>query len=217
MNQRNVCIVGLAAVVTVLAGCAAQYRDQSACVAEMRSRLDGTSKGELKVTHRAVSYRGSRVVIEGELQPASGATAASAPAAASAAGTSSDAQTPATALAAAGTESAPAASTSPMTSTTSRPASGSPQAATASAAVAASAPASASAPVAASAPAKAAASAQPKPTTPVGRLLAHFSHAKRKTTATAAECTFGDAGLTSFRWLAPADLAKTTPAPAHGS
>lgn len=198
MNHRNVCIVGLAAVAAVLAGCADQYRNPNACVAQMRSRLDQTSQGELKVTHRSVSYRGLRVVVEGQIEGAAVASAAASGVAAQSAGT----QTTATALAATGSETAPAASTSPMTSTASRPSSGAGQ------------PASASAPAAASAPASA--PPQPKPTTPVGKLVAHFSHPK-KTRATAAECTFDASGLKTFRWLAPADLAKTTPAPQSGS
>lgn len=162
MNQRNVCTVGLAAVAAVLAGCAAQYQNSRSCVAEMYSRLDGTSLGELRVMHRAVSYRGQRVVIEGQLRRAAAPAGASAAAENHAAG------------AAASTQAAGAA----------KPA------------------------AAASAPAPA------HPTTPVGKLAAHFTH-PHPTTPTAAECTFDESGLTSFRWLAPAVLAKTTPAPAH--
>jgi hypothetical protein len=141
MNQRNVCIVGLAAVATLLSGCAAQYGNPSACVTEMRSRLDKTSTDQLKITHRATSYRGQRVVIEGQLERASAPAAASAPAVAP--------------------------------------------------------------------------SPQPKPTTPVARLLARFPHTQQKTMPAAAECTFDKSGMTSFRWLAPPVLAKTTPAPTH--
>jgi len=185
MNSRNVSIAGLAAVATVLAGCAAQYRNPSSCVDEMRSRLDGTSKGALTVTHRAVSYRGQRVVIEGRLDPASGAAAAR-PASAP------DAGTPATALAASGSETAPAASASTLHRAA--PASG------------------ASAPEAASKSATAAKPPQPQPATPIDALLAHFRHHTQKVTLAAAECTFDASGLTSFHWLAPPALAKTTPA-----
>ena len=163
MNQRNVCIVGLAAVVTVLAGCAAQYRNPGSCVAQMHDRLDETQHGKLTITNRAVSYRGQRVVIEGRLD------GAMAPASAASAST---------AVAASG--------------------------------AAAAAPSSA---------AQAKAQPQPHPTTPVGALVAHFTHFARphKTTSVAAECTFDESGLTSFRWLAPAALAKTTPAPARSN
>lgn len=192
MNQRNVCIVGLAAVAAVLAGCAAQYRNPSSCVAEMHSRLDETQHGELTVTDRAVSYRGQRVVIEGRLEQAGAPTAASAPA-------SAHAQTPATALAGSGTETAPAASASTTTVATA-------------ATSASTSPSGAAHAAAASTPAQ----AKPHPTTPVGALVAHFAH-PHKTTPVAAECTFGESGLTSFRWLAPPALAKTTPAPAHSN
>lgn len=176
LNHRNVCLVGLAAVITVLAGCAAQYRNPDACVAEMRGRLDETSNDGLKITNRAVSYRGQRVVIEGRLGRAL------APDAASAAGGAARGQTSAS------TASATQAAASTL-------------------------PASAAKPEAASA--AGAAPDREKPTTPVGALVAHFSRSG-KATPVAAECTFDESGLTSFRWLAPAALAKTTPAPAHG-
>jgi hypothetical protein len=108
MNTRKACLAGLAAVAAVLAGCAAQYRNPSACEQEMRHRLVDASQGELSVTHRAVSYRGGRVVVEGTLEKApeaaAGEHAASAPAVASAA-----------AAAAAKAASAPAATPKPTT------------------------------------------------------------------------------------------------------
>jgi len=142
MNTRTVRFIGLAAVATLLAGCAAQYGHPNACEQEMRQRLADTSQqGPLTVTHRAVSWRGQRVVIEGHL-----ASTVGAPNAASAG------------------------------------------------------------------------KAQPKPTTPVA-IIEHDLGVKKPTfTPAAAECTFDESGLTSFRWLAPAVLAKTTtttPAPAH--
>lgn len=82
MNTRKACILGLAAVAAVLAGCAAQHQNSRACEQEMRRRLVNASQGELSVTHRAVARSGHRVVIEGHLEKvpdaASGAIAASA-------------------------------------------------------------------------------------------------------------------------------------------
>jgi len=202
MNPRNVCIVGLAAVASGLAGCAAQYRNPSACIAEMHSRLDEASKGPLSVTHRAVSYRGRRVVIEGQLEPVAGAAAAASAPAGASGPAAVHTETSATALAATGTETAPVASTSAMAGATSTPTSTS----------ASAAPSTASPTSAATPPAAASIPAQPHPTTPLGALFAHVSH-PHKTTPAVAECTFDESGLTSFRWLAPAALAKTTPAP----
>jgi hypothetical protein len=165
MNTRKACLAGLAAVAAVLAGCAAQYRNPSACEQEMRHRLADGSQGELSVAHRAVSHRGSRVVVEGTLEKTPGAAAgehaASAPVAASAAVNAASA--PVAASAAAKTASAPAAT--------------------------------------------------PKPTTPVAAIVQKLGIKKPERTPTAAECMFDESGLKSFRWLAPAVLAKTTPEP----
>jgi hypothetical protein len=150
MNTRTACFAGLAAVAMVLAGCAAQYRNSSACEQEMRRRLADASQGELSVAHRAVARGGSRVVVEGNLEKVPGAASA-----------------------------VPAASAAVVAS-------------------------------AASAPAAAA----PKPTTPVAALVQRFGSKKPALTPTAAECTFDESALKSFRWLAPAVLAKTTPDPA---
>jgi len=204
MNQRNVCIAGLAAVAAMLSGCAAQYRNPNSCVAEMRSRLDGTPMGSLTVTNRAVSYRGQRVVIEGRFEQTGAPTGASNAASNAGANAASErAQTPATALAGSGTETAPAASASPLTTSV------------ASATSPARSPAADGKAAAVVAAASAAGQPQAHPTTPIGALVAHFSHSQKRTPV-AAECTFDESGLTSFRWLAPAALAKTTPAPAHG-
>lgn len=173
MNKRNVSLVGLAAGVTLLAGCVAQYQNPGACEQEMRTRLTQTSLGELSVTHTAVAYRGERVVIEGHLErgalPASEAVAASA------------------AVAASGAHAATGAS-------------GASSAAVASAASAASGASSTHA-------------AEAKPSTPVELIARKLGLHKTPPTATAAECTYDHTGsLTSFHWLAPAALVKTTPA-----
>ncbi|MBB3256372.1 hypothetical protein F4827_001205 [Paraburkholderia bannensis] len=178
MKKRNVCLVGLAAGATLLAGCVAQYQNPSACEQEMRARLAHASLGDLSVTHRAVAYRGQRVVIEGQLErgmlplesaPASGAVGASSASAATAA---SGAVAKQHATFAAG-------------------------------ASAASVPATASAPQA----------KEPEPTTPIAIIAARLGLHKAPPPQTAAECTYDRTGaLTSFHWLAPAALAKTTPA-----
>jgi hypothetical protein len=170
MNKRNVSLVGLAAGVTLLAGCVAQYQNPGACEQEMRTRLTQTSLGELSVTHTAVAYRGERVVIEGHLErgalPASEAVAASA------------------AVAASGAHAATGASSAEV----------------ASAASAASGASSTHA-------------AEAKPSTPVELIARKLGLHKTPPTATAAECTYDHTGsLTSFHWLAPAALVKTTPA-----
>lgn len=183
MNKRNACFVGLAAAVTLLAGCAAQYRNTSTCEEEMRNRLADTTLGDLKVTHSATTYRGARVVIEGRLEngAASGAVAASAPSAASASAAVSamgqSAQEPPTIT-------APSVQAGALPGTISVP----------------------TAPVAQGA-------AGGKPTTPVAALAAKLGIKKAPVTPTAAECTFNESGLATFRWLAPAPLAKTTPDP----
>jgi hypothetical protein len=138
MNTRTAWFACIAAVAMVLAGCAAQYRNSSACEQEMRRRLVDASQGELSVAHRAVARGGSRVVVEGHLEKA-----------------------PETAAVAA----APAVAT-------------------------------------------------PHATTPVDAFVQKLGINKPQVTPAAAECTFDESALTSFRWLAPATLAKTTPNPA---
>ncbi|HTR08849.1 MAG TPA: hypothetical protein VMJ11_19800 [Paraburkholderia sp.] len=191
MNKRNACFAGLAAAVTLLAGCAAQYRNPDACEEEMRNRLAKTTLGELKVTHSATTYRGTRVVIEGRLEHgAASAVAASSAYAAQAAQTASGAVY--------------ASSAAPVSA---------PQASaiTAPSAVAAVVPGMMAVP---SSPAVATGGgAQDTPTTPVAILAAKLGIRKHPVTAAAAECIFNESGLTAFRWLAPAALAKTTPAP----
>ncbi|WP_321876622.1 hypothetical protein [Paraburkholderia bannensis] len=186
MKKRNACLVGLAAGATLLAGCVAQYQNPSACEQEMRSRLAQTSQGELSVTHTAVAYRGQRVVIEGQLKrgalPASGAVAASAASASSAAAVAA----------------APASAASAASGATAK------QHATFAAGASA-----ASAVVVASAPQ----AEEPKPTTPIAIIVAKLGLHKAPPPQTAAECVYDHTGaLTSFHWLSPAALAKTTPA-----
>ncbi|WP_043201030.1 hypothetical protein [Paraburkholderia acidipaludis] len=192
MNKRKACFVGLAAVVTLLAGCVAQYRNPSTCEDEMRHRFAEASLGALSVTSSGVSYRGQRVVVEGHfdkpLKPAVEASGASAAFAAEAASGASAVSVASAASAASGT---PAA-----------------------AALGASSPAAASgAAVAAAASGASAVKAEPKPGTPVAALAQKLGIKKPAHTPAAAECLFNESGLVSFRWLAPPELAKTTPDP----
>ncbi|WP_322029679.1 hypothetical protein [Paraburkholderia sp. J76] len=189
MNKRNACFAGLAAAVTLLAGCAAQYRNTGSCEEEMRNRLAGTTFGDLKVTHSATTYRGARVVIEGQLEngAASGVVVASAPYGASAS----------------------AASGASAAASATRQSAGEAPAVTAPAVQAGALPGTISVP---SAPTAQGAAGE-KPTTPLAVLVAKLGIKKPVVMPTAAECTFDESGLATFRWLAPAPLAKTTPAP----
>ncbi|WP_395070282.1 hypothetical protein [Paraburkholderia silvatlantica] len=183
MNKRNACFAGLAAAVTLLAGCAAQYRNTSACEEAMRNRLAGTTLGDLKVTHSATTYRGARVVIEGRLEngAASAAVAASAPSASAAAAASATAQSANEAP----TVTAPTVQAAALPGMISVP----------------------TAPVAQSG------APEGQPTTPVAALIAKLGIKKAVVTPAAAECTFNESGLATFRWLAPPKLAKTAPDP----
>lgn len=187
MNKRNACFVGLAAAVTLLAGCAAQYRNTNTCEEEMRNRLADTTLGDLKVTHSATTYRGARVVIEGQLEngAASGAAAASAPSAASASAASAAMSATGQSAQEAPTITAPMVQAGALPGTISIP----------------------------TAPTAQGGAAGGKPTTPVAALAAKLGIKKAVVTPTAAECTFNESGLATFRWLAPARLAKTTPDP----
>lgn len=187
MNKRNACFVGLAAAVTLLAGCAAQYRNTNTCEEEMRNRLADTTLGDLKVTHSATTYRGARVVIEGQLEngAASGAAAASAPSAASASAASAAVSATGQSAQEAPTITAPMVQAGALPGTISIP----------------------------TAPTAQGGAAGGKPTTPVAALAAKLGIKKAVVTPTAAECTFNESGLATFRWLAPAPLAKTTPDP----
>ncbi|HEV3431603.1 MAG TPA: hypothetical protein VG320_27310 [Paraburkholderia sp.] len=188
MKKRNACLVGLAAGATLLAGCVAQYQNPSACEQEMRTRLAQASLGNLSVTHTAAAYRGQRVVIEGQLErgmlpvESTAASSASVASAASAASAATSASAATAASAASGT-----------TATA-----GKQHATFAAGATAASAPAKAD---------------EPKPTTPMAFIAAKLGLHKAAPPQTAAECLYDRTGaLTSFHWLAPAALAKTTPA-----
>jgi hypothetical protein len=184
MKKRNASLVGLAAGVTLLAGCVAQYQNPSACEQEMRARLAHASLGDLSVTHTAVAYRGQRVVIEGQLERGM-VPVESAPASSVAAASSASAATAASPASAASGAAAKQHATFAA------------GASTASAATVASAPAA----------------NEPKPTTPIAILAAKLGLHKAPPPQTAAECTYDHTGaLTSFHWLAPAALAKTTPA-----
>ncbi|WP_233862997.1 hypothetical protein [Paraburkholderia adhaesiva] len=61
--------------------------------------------------------------------------------------------------------------------------------------------------------AAAAAAVKLKPATPAEAVAQKLGIKKPERTPAAAECTFDEAALKSFRWLAPAALAKTTPDP----
>ncbi|CAB3804492.1 hypothetical protein LMG28688_05989 [Paraburkholderia caffeinitolerans] len=209
MNKRKACLVGLTAGATLLAGCVAQYQNPSECEQEMRTRLASASLGALSVTHTAVAYRGKRVVVEGLLDrgalPASGKLSASA--AAAVAGAS------ATTASASGASAASASTASMPTATSTANSTAAVAARGASAPLAASMVSAASGASAASAPA-AAPVAEGKPTTPMAVLAVKLGLHKAPRPSTAAECTYDKTGsLTSFRWLSPGALAKTTPAP----
>jgi hypothetical protein len=201
MNKRKACLVGLTVVATLLAGCVAQYRNPSTCEDEMRNRLAETSLGTLSVADSAVAYRGQRVVVEGHLNkplaPASGASAASAAAAASGASAVSVAEAASEASAVSAASGAQAVA--PRAASSAAAASGVAVAAAASGASGASA-----------------VKAEPKPSTPVAALVQKLGIKKPVLTPAAAECMFNESGLVSFRWLAPPELAKTTPDP-HAS
>ncbi|NIE64008.1 hypothetical protein F3J17_09030 [Burkholderia sp. Ax-1719] len=156
----------------------------------MRARLAHASLGDLSVTHTAVAYRGQRVVIEGQLERGM-VPVESAPASGVAAASSASAAT-------AASPASPASSA------------GAKQHATfAAGASGASAASAVSVTTAASAPQ----ANEPKPTTPIAILAARLGLHKAPPPQTAAECTYDRTGaLTSFHWLAPAALAKTTPA-----
>jgi hypothetical protein len=199
MNKRNACFAGLAVVVTLLAGCAAQLRNTSTCEEEMRNRLATQTLGELKVTHTATTYRGARVVIEGQLDhvplPASEAAVASAASGAKAA------------------QSSQAASASMQTSSSKAASASQASELTAPSATAAMVPGMMAVPTAPAANATGGA----VPTTPMAELAAKLGISKKPLTQAAAECTFNESGLATFRWLAPAALAKTTPDPNAGN
>ncbi|PYE21846.1 hypothetical protein C7410_11235 [Paraburkholderia silvatlantica] len=191
MNKRNACFAGLAAAVTLLAGCAAQYRNTGACEEAMRNRLAGTTLGDLKVTHSATTYRGARVVIEGRLEngAASAAAAASAPSASAASAASSSASATAQSANETPTVTAPTVQAAALPGTISVP----------------------------TAPVAQGGAPEGKPTTPIAALLAKLGIKKTVATPAAAECTFDESGLATFRWLAPPRLAKTTPDPNAGN
>jgi hypothetical protein len=208
MNKRNACLVGLAAGATLLAGCVAQYQNPSACEHEMRSRLADASLGDLSVTHTAVAYRGKRVVVEGllargalpdsaELSPAAIAAVTGAPVLSTVAASDVSAASAPAGAAASGAVVAHGASAS-----------------VAATAPAASGAAAASATSAASAVAPVAPVVESKPTTPMAALALKLGLHKPPRPSVAVECTYDKTGsLTSFRWLSPAALAKTTPGP----
>lgn len=189
MKIRTLCVAGLATVVALTAGCVALYTNPGQCETVMRERLAETPLGAMSVTHTSVAYRGSRVVVEGELpRPASAAVAASA--AVVSAGDSADEGKEADAADAAAASGASAARGEVARASGTSGASND-------VARAASPVGAASAPEAASAPASG--------------FKAWFARLKHKPgKPIAAECTFNESGLTSFRWLAPPELAKTT-------
>ena len=211
MNKRKACLVGLAAAATLLAGCVAQYQNPSECEREMRTRLSSASLGALSVTHTAVAYRGKRVVVEGLLDrgalPVSGGLSASAAAAVA------GAPVGAAASASGASAASVSAASMPASTATSTPTGAATTAHGASAPLAASMVSAASGASAASAPVVAPV-AEAKPTTPMAMLAVKLGLHKAPRPSTAAECTYDKTGsLTSFRWLSPGMLAKTTPAP----
>lgn len=196
MNKRNASLAALAALSTLLAGCAAPYRNMNACEEEMRNRFAAMPVNDFAVSHSATTYSGARVVVEGSLEGTPFADAASEASGAEAASAASGASE--SSASARGS-----ARRSTSDSTISQPATGLPGFAgvptvTKSANSADSADSASDA----------------KPTTPVGVIAKKLGISKPKRTPAAAECTFGTGGnIVSFRWLAPRQLAKTTPDP----
>lgn len=184
---------------TLLAGCTAFYKNTDACEQMMRDkladvtpeRLPDVSLDKLSVSHTGTGIRGSRVVVEGTLshmQTASEVAAANAPKGAS----------DVLAASAVSATSTVGASGAPVGASQANGAAGAASGAAAldtaaSVAAASSVPASgATASVAGAKPAK----------------------PKKVTKIAAVECTFNGLNLSSFRWLAPAELVKSDDAAA---
>lgn len=86
MKMRILPIAGVATAAALLTACTIASRNSGACEQLMRNRLAETSSDTLRVAHRGVAIRGSRVVVEGSIEhvPSASEVAASAPVMASA-------------------------------------------------------------------------------------------------------------------------------------
>lgn len=86
MKMRILPIACVAIAAALLTACTIASRNSGACEQLMRNRLAETSSDTLRVAHRGVAIRGSRVVVEGSIEhvPSASEVAASAAAAASA-------------------------------------------------------------------------------------------------------------------------------------
>jgi hypothetical protein len=208
MNTRVFTLVSAAAALALFAGCTAVYKNSASCENRMRSAASEDAASEtMTISHTGAGIHGSRVVVEGAFEstvPASSVPAIQAdwaglppPPAPSAASAASASESSTAAVAAA----ASAASAAAVTSVAS-PAAPEWQTSTAPMAIlGATAPPYAAAPVESG-------TAKPE--------AAHRGTAKPVKLAipVAMECQFNGESLTSFRWLAPAKLAKRADAAA---
>ena len=179
-------------VAALFAGCTAVYKNTDACEQMMRDKLADVTPEQLpnatleklSVSHTGTGIHGSRVVVEGTLshmQTASEVAAANPPKAASDAHAASVASA-ASAASAVGPGGAPAGASE------------------AEGVVGAAASGAASVTAASAVPASGASAttAATKPAKPT-----------KVTKIAAVECTFNGLNLSSFRWLAPAELVKS--------
>ncbi|CAB3767172.1 hypothetical protein [Paraburkholderia solisilvae] len=206
MNTRVFTLVSAAAALALFAGCTAVYKNSALCEDRMRSAAGEDAASEtMTISHTGAGIHGSRVVVEGAFVstvPASSVPAIQAdwaglpppptPSMATAAATAAAASNSSVAAAAAAASAASAAAvtsmaspTAPAWQTTSTPM----------AVLGATAPPFAAAPVESG-------TAKPEvtrrgPAKPVKLAI-----------PAAMECQFDGESLTSFRWLAPAKLAK---------
>jgi hypothetical protein len=189
MKIRTLSIACAMTVAALFAGCTAVYKNTDACEQMMRDKLaDATPEQlpnatleKLSVSHTGTGIHGSRVVVEGTL---SHMQTASEVAAANPPKAASDAHAASTALAA----SAVGPGEAPAGASEAEGVAGAAASGAASVTAASAVPASgASATTAATKPAK--------PT--------------KVTKIAAVECTFNGLNLSSFRWLAPAELVKS--------
>jgi hypothetical protein len=192
MKIRTLSIACAMTVAALFAGCTAVYKNTDACEQMMRDKLADVTPEQLpnatleklSVSHTGTGIHGSRVVVEGTLshmQTASEVAAANPPKAASDAHAASVASA-ASAASAVGPGGAPAGASE------------------AEGVVGAAASGAASVTAASAVPASGASAttAATKPAKPT-----------KVTKIAAVECTFNGLNLSSFRWLAPAELVKS--------
>ncbi|HEV3422545.1 MAG TPA: hypothetical protein VG105_01955 [Paraburkholderia sp.] len=184
MKIRTLCIACVTTAAVLLAGCTAVYKNTDACEQMMRSKLADVSSDQLPdapIDKLTIDHTGTGI---------GGARVV-------VEGSLSHMQTASEVAAASAPASAPAAASA------TRAASAVPATAgMASGAAASSAAASGAAGSVAAASGASATLAAAKPVKPV--------KPKKVTKAAAVECTFTGLNLASFRWLAPAELVKTS-------